>query len=57
MVARAVVAALEPPAVQGSTRFGAGFLQGGPDFPPEEIPGGGFAYRVNMDFFITFSPA
>lgn len=54
---RAFLAAIEPPALFGSTRFGPAFLEGGPDFPPQDIDGGGRAYRVNHDIIIWHRPA
>ena len=51
-VARATFSAIEPPLLQGGTRFAQSFLQGDPDFPPEDLPGGVTAYRVNMDFIV-----
>lgn len=56
-VSRALIAAVEPPALEGDTRFGPAFLENGPDFPPEDLPGGTKVYRVSMDFIIWNSPA
>ena len=56
-VSRAVIAAIEPPATQGITVFGASFLDNAPDFPPEDLAGGVTAYRVKMDWIIWHRPA
>jgi hypothetical protein len=56
-VSRALTAAMEQAGVQGSTRFSAAFLDNASDFPPEDLPGGTKAYRVNMDWIVWNSPA
>lgn len=52
LVARAVIAAIEPPAVSGGIAFSNSFLIGERDLGPEDIPGGGKAFRVSMDFYV-----
>lgn len=56
-VSRALIAAIEPPATHGGTRFSATFLDGSRDLPPEDIDGGTKVYRVTMDFIIWNAPA
>jgi hypothetical protein len=56
-VSRALIAAIEPSAQHGNTRFSAAFLESGTDFPPEDIAGGTRVYRVKMDWIIWNSPA
>lgn len=55
-VSRALVGAIEPPDVQGATRFIASFLENETDFPPEDLAGGVTAYRVSMDWILWNSP-
>lgn len=51
-VARAVLAAVEPAATQGSIEFSRSFLDGGSDRDPVDIAGGGKVFGVRQDFIV-----
>lgn len=55
-LAKAVIAAIEPPAAVGTTRFGLAMLDASRDFDPEELPGGTKVYRRSLDFIIFSQP-
>jgi hypothetical protein len=53
----AVIALIEPPAIVGSTKFGASFLNDSPDLQPETIAGGIRVFRRAPDIQIFYEPA
>ena len=55
-VSRAVIAALEPSATVGGTRFSASFLDGGGGASSEDVDGGTKIYRVSQDWIIWNNP-
>lgn len=56
-LACSVIAAVEPEATQGGTRFSRSFLGSDRSFEPETLPGGIKVFRVSMDFIVWHSPA
>lgn len=48
-LARAAMAAIEPPATVGGVRFGGAFVEIVNDFPPEEMAGGVKVFRRSFD--------
>lgn len=55
-VALAIIAALDAPAVQGSTRFGR-IKAEGPFDQGEDVPGQGFIHRARVDLLVSHSAA
>lgn len=56
-LARATLAEMEQPATAGGTIFHAATLESELWLPPEDMDGGGKAYRVMMEFQIYHQPA
>lgn len=52
LVARAFLDMIEPPATVGDVAFSQSFLIGERDLGPDDISGGGKAFRVSMDFYV-----
>ncbi|MGH8572243.1 MAG: hypothetical protein ACREX8_06670 [Gammaproteobacteria bacterium] len=53
----ALIALLAAAATVGSTSFGRAFLEGSPDLPPDDLAGGGRAFRRAPDFTLWHEPA
>lgn len=57
ILSRAVRAAVEPAEDQSGISFKQAFQVGERDLGPDDIPGGGKAFRVSMDFIVWWKPA
>lgn len=54
---RAVIAMAERRAVVGGVKFAPSFVEAARDMAPEDLPGGGKAYRVSIDLIVWNNPA